>query len=167
MRFNLILAMAVGLLVAACESTPETVEDDAGAGEAVEVAEDTMMDVVPIDPRSEQYVQEILGDRVFFALDSSVLNARAQTTIKRWADWMTEFSDVIVVVEGHCDERGTREYNIALGDRRANAVKDHLVVLGIDPSRIAIISYGKERPAVLGHTEAAWGQNRRGVLVLS
>jgi peptidoglycan-associated lipoprotein len=167
MRFKLIFALAASLLVVACESTPEAVEEDDSAGQAVDLTEDTMVDVDPIDPRSERYVQEVLGDRVFFALDSSVLNARAQTSIRRWAEWMTEFSEVIVVVEGHCDERGTREYNLALGDRRANAVKDHFVVLGIDPNRIATISYGKERPAILGHTEAAWGQNRRGVLTLS
>ena len=167
MRLKLVFALAASLLIAACESTPETVEVDDGAGQAVDLTEDTMVDVDPIDPRSEKYLQEVLGDRVFFALDSSVLNARAQTTIRRWAEWMTEFSDVIVVIEGHCDERGTREYNLALGDRRANAVKDHLAVLGIDTNRITTISYGKERPAILGHTEAAWGQNRRGVLTLS
>ena len=166
MRFKLIAALATGLLVAACESTPEVAEEDDGAG-AVEVTEEVVVEADPIDPRSERYVEEVLGKRVFFALDSSVLNARAQSTIRRWADWMSEFSDVNVIVEGHCDERGTREYNLALGDRRANAVKDHLVVLGIDPNRITTISYGKERPLVLGHTEAAWGQNRRGDLTLS
>jgi peptidoglycan-associated lipoprotein len=167
MRFKLIIALAASLLVAACESTPETVEEDESAGQAVDLTEDTMVDVDPIDPRSETYLQDVLGDRIFFALDSSVLNARAQTTIRRWAEWMTEFGDVIVVIEGHCDERGTREYNLALGDRRANAIKDHLAVLGIDPNRVTTISYGKERPAILGHNEAAWGQNRRGILTLS
>ncbi len=166
MRFKLIAALAAGLLVAACESTPEVAEEDDGAG-AVDVSEEMVVEADPIDPRSERYIEEVLGKRVFFALDSSVLNARAQSTIRRWADWMNEFSDVNVIVEGHCDERGTREYNLALGDRRSNAVKDHLVVLGIDPNRITTISYGKERPLVLGHTEAAWGQNRRGDLTLS
>ena len=166
MRFNLIAALAAGLLLAACESTPEVAEEDDGAG-VVEVSEETVVEADPIDPRSERYIEEVLGKRVFFALDSSVLNARAQQTIRRWAEWMNDFSDVNVIIEGHCDERGTREYNLALGDRRANAVKDHLVVLGIDPDRIATISYGKERPLVLGHSEAAWGQNRRGDLTIS
>ena len=109
---------------------------------------------------------EALGttDRVFFAFDSSDLDESARATIALWADFMGRYPETVVVVEGHCDERGSREYNLALGERRAAAVRDLLVGLGVDGSRIAIISYGKERPAVEGHDEAAWAQNRRGVL---
>lgn len=103
-------------------------------------------------------------DRVLFAFDSSALDEEAQATIRLWADFMNRYPEVLVVVEGHCDERGSREYNLALGERRANAARDMLVALGVDSSRIATISYGKERPYALGHDEAAWAQNRRAVL---
>ena len=103
-------------------------------------------------------------DRVFFAFDSSALDAQAEATIRLWADFLNRYPAVAVVVEGHCDERGSREYNLALGERRANAVRDMLIALGIDDARIATISYGKERPFALGHDEAAWAQNRRAVL---
>ena len=174
MRFTLLSLFAAGLLLAACESTPDSSEGDTGDGMAAdeemvdsgEMASDEMIDAAPIDPRSAQYVTEVLGDRVYFDLDSSAINASAHTTVKRWAEWMTGYGDVVVTIEGHCDERGTREYNLALGDRRANAVKNYLVALGVDASRIATISYGKERPAAEGQNEAAWSQNRRGVLVL-
>lgn len=175
MRFNLLSLFAACLLVAACESTQEASDVDTGEGAADMVSEETVMedagaeDMIveePIDPRSAQYVTEMLGDRVYFDFDSAVIGARAQATVKRWAEWMNAYGDVVVLVEGHCDERGTREYNLALGERRANAVKTFLVALGVDPSRIATISYGKERPAIEGHNEAAWSQNRRGVLVL-
>ena len=81
--------------------------------------------------------------------------------------WLKKYGGVKVVLEGHCDERGTREYNLALGERRANAVKDFLVAMGISPNRIKVISYGKERPAALGHNEASWKQNRRAVTVIA
>jgi peptidoglycan-associated lipoprotein len=162
MRFKLLSIFAAAVLVAACESTPETSDSDAGTGEVIV----DVVEVEEINPRSSQYITEVLGDRVFFDFDSSVINAQAQQTVKRWAEWMNTFGDVVVIVEGHADERGTREYNLALGERRANAIKNFMVAMGVDPSRIATISFGKERPAVEGHTEAAWAQNRRGVLVL-
>lgn len=109
---------------------------------------------------------EALGttDRVLFAFDSSVLDASAQETVALWADFMGRYPELVVVVEGHCDERGSREYNLALGERRANAVKALLVSMGVAGDRIATLSFGKERPAVDGHGEAAWAQNRRAVL---
>ena len=88
-------------------------------------------------------------------------------TIERWAAFLRKYPNLTTTVEGHCDERGTREYNLALGERRANAAKNFLVSLGIDARRVATISYGKERPAVVGSNEAAWSQNRRGVLVVN
>lgn len=107
-------------------------------------------------------------DRVFFGYDSSVLTGEAQGTLERQASWLRgEGSANSVVVEGHCDERGTREYNLALGERRAAAAKSYLVSLGIPSGRITTVSYGKERPAVLGSNDSAWGQNRRAVTVLS
>ena len=106
-------------------------------------------------------------DTVFFAFDSSSLSAEAQAALDTQVAWLTKHDDVNVIVQGHCDDRGTREYNLALGERRANAVKQYLVSQGIEESRISTISYGKERPAVLGNNEAAWAQNRRAITVVS
>ncbi len=108
-----------------------------------------------------------VGDRVFFATDSSVISGEGQGTLERQAAWLKQYSNVNVVIEGHCDERGTREYNIALGERRATASKNYLVNLGVPSSRVSTISYGKERPAVMGSDESAWGQNRRAVTVIA
>ena len=106
-------------------------------------------------------------DTVFFAFDSSSLSAEAQAALDTQVAWLKKHDDVNVIVQGHCDDRGTREYNLDLGERRANAVKQYLVSQGIEESRISTISYGKERPAVLGNNEAAWAQNRRAITVVS
>jgi peptidoglycan-associated lipoprotein len=103
---------------------------------------------------------------VFFEFDKYALTARARTTLTRNADILLAYPDLRVLVEGHCDERGTREYNLALGDRRARAAQDFLVAYGIDAGRIETISYGEERPFVLGSTENAWSKNRRAHLVV-
>jgi len=108
-----------------------------------------------------------VGDRVFFALDSSSVDGEGQATLGRQAEWLKKYENVNVVIEGHADERGTREYNIALGERRATATKNFLSSLGVPASRISTISYGKERPAVQGSDESAWGQNRRAVTVIA
>ena len=106
-------------------------------------------------------------DRVFFAFDSSAISSDAAEALKSQAKWLKKHEQVKVVVQGYCDERGTREYNLALGERRANAVKQYLVSKGVAADRISTISYGKERPAVLGSNEAAWAQNRRAVTVVA
>jgi peptidoglycan-associated lipoprotein len=106
-------------------------------------------------------------DRVFFAFDSSAISSDAAEALDSQAKWLNKHEQVNVVVQGYCDERGTREYNLALGERRANAVKQYLVSKGIAADRISTISYGKERPAVLGSNEAAWAQNRRAVTVVT
>ena len=105
-------------------------------------------------------------DRVFFAFDSSAISANAVEVLDTQIAWLKKHEGVNVIVQGYCDERGTREYNLALGERRANAVKQYLVSHGISADRISVISYGKERPAVLGNNEAAWAQNRRAVTVV-
>lgn len=104
-------------------------------------------------------------DRVFFKFDSSALSDRSKRTLDKIANWLENNKDVNILIEGHCDERGTREYNLALGQRRANAVKKYLVSQGISAKRIKTISYGKEKPAVLGKGEAVWSKNRRSVIV--
>lgn len=106
-------------------------------------------------------------DRVFFAFDSSAISLDAAEVLNTQVKWLKKHEEVKVVVQGYCDERGTREYNLALGERRANAVKQYLVSKGIAADRISVISYGKERPAVLGNNEAAWAQNRRAVTVVT
>ncbi len=116
---------------------------------------------------TQEHLVVNVGDRVFFEFDKSNLSTEAEKTVERLAAWMEEYPATSVTIEGHADERGTREYNLALGARRANSVKDYLIVLGIDPSRIETVSYGEERPAVLGSNEKAWAQNRRAVFVVN
>lgn len=105
-------------------------------------------------------------DRIFFAFDSSAISPDSAEILDTQVKWLKKHQNVNVVVQGYCDERGTREYNLALGERRANAAKQYLVSQGIAADRISTISYGKERPAVLGNNEAAWAQNRRAVTVI-
>jgi len=118
-------------------------------------------------PGSQEDLAANVGDRVFFPTDRSDLTPEARTTLDGQANWLKQYGSVTITLEGHADERGTREYNLALGNRRAIAVKNYLVALGVSPSRISVISYGKERPAVLGSDESAWAQNRRGVTVVN
>jgi peptidoglycan-associated lipoprotein len=107
--------------------------------------------------------ERTVGDRVFFAYNSHTLSEEAKHTLKRQSAWLADHKTFNMTIEGHCDERGTKEYNIALGEKRAMSIKHFLTSHGIDSHRIETISYGKERPAVIGDNEAAWGKNRRGV----
>ncbi len=163
--------LATLFLLSACETPPadDAAVDGSGAGYGADGSNDGSYgaDESNIVPGSQEDLETNVGDRVFFALDSSVLSPDAQATLERQAEWLNKYSNVNVTVEGHCDERGTREYNLALGERRAASAKNYLVSLGVSPSRITTISYGKERPAVLGSNEAAWSQNRRAVTVIS
>ena len=117
-------------------------------------------------PGTQQDLVVNVGDRVFFGYDKYDLTAEARTSIEKQAQWLKTYPHINVSVEGHCDERGTREYNLALGEKRATAARNYLVALGIEASRLQTISYGKERPAVTGSDETSWAQNRRGVLVV-
>jgi peptidoglycan-associated lipoprotein len=112
------------------------------------------------------FLQSVTSDRVFFDTDSYTVDDRARAVLDAQAQWLNRNPNVRVTIEGHCDERGTREYNLALGDRRANAVRDYLQSRGVAASRMQTISWGKERPAVDGHDESAWAQNRRAVTVV-
>ena len=112
------------------------------------------------------FLQSVISDRVLFAFDSYSLDEEARRTLDAQADWLSRNSAVRVTIEGHADERGTREYNLALGDRRANAARDYLQSRGVAASRMQTISWGKERPAVEGSNESAWAQNRRAVTVV-
>ena len=112
-----------------------------------------------------EYLASGVKDRVFFATNKSTLTTASRDTLRTQAAWMRKNEDITVSVEGHADERGTREYNLALGERRANAVKDYLMTYGISANRVSVISYGKERPVNSGSTPLAWSQNRRSVTV--
>ena len=147
-------------LLAACDSTPSSSNGGKnGSG--------TSANGGPVRPGSPEDLTQNVGDRVFFELNESTLNAEAQHTLERQAAWLKQYPNVNVTVEGHCDERGTREYNLALGERRAAATKKYLVGVGVAANRVSTISYGKERPAVIGSDESAWSQNRRAVTVLT
>ena len=108
-----------------------------------------------------------VGNTVYFDFDSAVLSYDAQVTLSRQSAFLQLNPEAVVVIEGHCDERGTREYNLALGDRRASAARDFLLAKGIDAARIRTVSYGKERPAMLGSNEESWAKNRRAATVLN
>ena len=169
MYCRIIANLVVLLLVAAC-STPEA---PPGGGPGVPGAPGAYgapaggIGARNIVPGSQQDLETNVGDRIFFAFDRSDITPEAQETLARQADWLRRYPNVTVTIEGHCDERGTREYNLALGERRAQAAKNVLVAMGIPASRISTISYGKERPAVVGSTEEAYAQNRRAVTVVN
>ena len=112
-----------------------------------------------------EYLASGVPDRVFFATNESVLTTAARETLRKQAAWLRKNSKVTIVLEGHADERGTREYNLALGERRANAAKDYLMTYGISGKRLSVISYGKEKPVNPASTPLAWSQNRRSVTV--
>ena len=162
MRKFLGLVGAVALLAACSTSGEEGANNsgNAGAGTA------TAQKLGPAAGTAQDFVVNV-GDRVFFDFDSYSITDAARSTLDNQAKWLKKFGSATVALEGHADERGTREYNLALGERRANAAKEYLVSLGVDASRVKVISYGKERPVALGHNEAAWAQNRRAVTVVS
>ncbi len=121
----------------------------------------------PSDPTSPAYFQQTVGDRVLFAVDQSSLSDSATATLDAQAEWLLTNPDYAVLIEGHADEQGTREYNLALGARRANSVSEYLVSRGVSPARIRTVSYGKERPIALCSDEACYAQNRRAVTVVT
>ena len=150
MRFKFLAVLALAALVSACAGTTG---GGAGSGSAT--------------PGTQEDLVVNVGDRVFFDFDKYNLDSNARRTLEKQAAWLKTNANLSVTIEGHADERGTREYNLALGERRANAAKDYLVALGISPGRVKTISYGKERPVALGSNEAAWAQNRRGVTTVN
>ena len=163
LRITSMLA-AVLLLAAACESTPEDTGTSNTTGTSSGMSSTGMSAPRPGSP--EDFVVNV-GDRVFFDTDRSNVRPDARATLDKQSAWLKQYPQATITVEGHADERGTREYNLALGNRRATAVKNYLVATGVNANRITTISYGKERPAVVGSNEQAWSQNRRGVSVVT
>jgi peptidoglycan-associated lipoprotein len=174
MRFEQLGPKLIGvftalILLAGCESLPQSMGGTGGAGGAAGGGGATATAPVPgrpAAPGSQEDLVVNVGDRVFFDYDKFDLKGPARATLDKQAAWLKQYPQVRLSVEGHCDERGTREYNLALGERRANAAKNYLINQGIAASRLSTISYGKERPVVLGSNESAWAQNRRSVSVV-
>jgi peptidoglycan-associated lipoprotein len=119
-----------------------------------------------VTPGSVADFRQNVGDRVFFDTDQSTIREDGRATLNKQAEWLKKYTNYQIIVEGHCDERGTREYNLALGERRANAARQYLVAQGVPAARIKTVSYGKERPDPVGSDEAAWARNRRAVTAL-
>ncbi len=179
MVFRTLSLFAAVLFLAACETPSDQTGTTSGQGAADtsssvdqgSAGTTTSMPKPEPEPMAKRSLSTILtvdvGDRVFFAFDKYSLKAKARQTLERQATFLKNNAGIKVVLQGHADERGTREYNLALGERCASTAKNYLVALGINPNRITIISYGKERPAVAGSNEAAWSQNRRAVTIIS
>jgi peptidoglycan-associated lipoprotein len=173
MRFKFIALIAAAFLLSACETAPDESANTGGAGGAsgggTTASSGGSGSGMPmgLKPGSNEDLVVNVGDRVFFGFDKYNVSSQARKTLEKQAAWLKKYPSVTISVEGHADERGTREYNLALAERRANSVKDYLTALGIAPGRVRTISYGKERPVALGSNEAAWSQNRRGVTVVS
>ena len=159
--------MLLGALVAtaACSKKPAELPPPPPAAAPEPAPEPAAPTVLP--GSLADFMAQVGSDRVFFAYDSYELDDAAKATLGKQAAWLVQYGSVKATIEGHADERGTREYNLALGERRATAVKNFLVGQGVGADRVTTISYGKERPAVEGSDEAAWSQNRRGVTVLT
>jgi len=157
-----LLIMVLG--AAACTNPGRFGGGGAGAGAG------TGAGVVPgsaSDPTSPAYFQQTVGDRVLFLVDQSTLGAEARDVLAKQAAWLADNPGFSAIIEGHADEQGTREYNLALGARRASAVQNYLIERGIAPARLRTVSYGKERPIAICSDEACYAQNRRAVTVLS
>jgi peptidoglycan-associated lipoprotein len=161
------------LLLAACSTPDEAPQGSAAAGGGAGGADRAGSGIASSElagqpgAGTQEDLAVSVGDRVFFDYDSVVLNAEATSVLDGQAAWLRQYPDVVVTIEGHADERGTREYNLALGDRRANAVRNYLTALGIDQERILTISYGEERPADPSNNDSAWAQNRRAVTTVA
>jgi peptidoglycan-associated lipoprotein len=153
-----VLVAALGL--AACSNTSWNDAGAGGAGGSGTAGSN-------LDPASPAYFQETIGDRVLFLIDQSTLNPEAEAILQGQARWLTSNSDYVVTIQGHADEQGTREYNLALGARRANSAREYLISQGVAGSRIQVVSYGKERPLEICSAESCYAKNRRAVTVLA
>ena len=172
---NAFLVVVFGLIITACatkksvktttESTTTTKAAETQKADPIEKLDALMQGDVYIGSDTVGELASGVPDRVFFATNETILTTASRETLRKQAAWLRQNSDVTVVVEGHADERGTREYNLALGERRANAARDYLMTYGISGKRISVISYGKEKPVNPASTPLAWSQNRRSVTV--
>ena len=155
-------ASASGAASASASSSTDSASSSASASDSASSASSS----AAAEPTAEEKLAQI-GTAVYFDFDSSVLSSAAQATLDRQAAFLASEPSTRIIIEGHADERGTREYNLALGERRASVARDYLVAKGVDAARIRTVSYGKERPAVVGSNKTAWAKNRRAVTVLN
>ena len=160
---KLILLVAAGFFLASCAATKT---DQGGDVDAASSASSSSSDG-SINAGTQEDLIVNVGDRVFFEFDSSELTVDAQATLDAQAAWLLQYSDTDITIEGHADERGTREYNLALGDKRAFAVYSYLAQAGVDTNRMDYVSWGKERPEVIGSDETAYSQNSRCVTIVT
>ena len=173
MRLNFLSILVTVALLGACAQTPDESATSASDGASKDtMSKDSMKKMKKkrgpaVTPGTGADFIASVGDRIFFDYDRNSLKPISKRILQRQAVWLKKYSSVKITVEGHADERGTREYNLALGERRANSAKDYLVALGISASRIRVISYGEERPEAVGSNKGAWSQNRRAVTALS
>ncbi len=164
MKYSRPLLMATAIIaLAACSKKPPQELPPAPGGDAPPISSSGPGG--PVKGSQADFIASVSSDRIYFGTDGYDVDSEDQATLQSQARWLQQNPAVRVTIEGHADERGTRDYNIALGERRANAAKNYLASLGIDSSRISTVSYGKERPAALGSDESAWAQNRRAVTV--
>ncbi len=172
---NAFLVVMFGLIVTACatKKSVKTTDSTTSTTKAAETQKADPIEKLDALMQGDVYVgSDTVGelasgvpDRVFFATNEIILTTASRETLRKQAAWLRQNSDVTVVVEGHADERGTREYNLALGERRANAAKDYLMTYGVSSDRIKVLSYGKERPVDSGSNPLSWSKNRRSVTV--
>jgi len=153
----------IGLLAVGCSTKPKNNQDGAANG-----ANNGANNGLSLELNGDSDSNTAGGlQTVFFAFDSSTLDSSAKSTMKGNAEFLKTNASVDIQVEGHCDERGGRQYNLALGERRAKAIRDYLVALGVTSKRLSVISYGNERPVAEGHDESSWGKNRRANFVVT
>ena len=164
-----ITVIAMFFILASCETASQkAVSGSASSGASKTVQKAAKKSSSLFAKASETPAQKLIsvGDRVLFGYDSAELSAEAKLTLDQQSRFLRANADLTFTIEGHCDERGTREYNLALGEQRATAVRDYLVIEGISPDRLRVISYGKEKPAVVGSSDMAWSKNRRAVTTI-
>ena len=164
---KVIISIISLFFLASCETATENaLKGSAGKADKVSKVGKTSSSIFGSAKQTQAEKLIAVGDRVLFDYDSSELSSEAKLTLDKQSRFLRVNSDLTFTIEGHCDERGTREYNLALGEKRATAVRDYLVIEGISPDRIRVISYGKEKPAVVGSNDMAWSKNRRAVTTI-
>ena len=175
MNKRIISLIGAVALLSACETASQKVVTGSGSATSSSSGSTSSSTSSSVDKKKSLFAQAkqtaadkliAVGDRVLFDYDSAKLDSSAKILLDAQSRFLRANTDLNFIVEGHCDERGTREYNLALGEQRATAVRDYLVIQGIDPDRIKVISYGKEKPAVVGSNGMAWSKNRRAVTVI-